>query len=130
MHSTVLIQDFNHLLIMELGNKIVQLRKEKNLTREDLGKQIGTSSAIIGRYERAEIIPSVEVAAKIAEALEVTLDYLVGNSSAIIKDKKMMYRLELLENIGQEDRNVILRVVDSFLKEAQLNSTNLKLAHK
>jgi len=130
LHSIVLIQDFNHLLIMDLRNKIVQLRKEKNLTREDLGKQIGTSAAIIGRYERAEIIPSVEVAAKIAEALEVTLDYLVGNSSAIIKDKKMMYRLELLENIGQEDRNVILKVVDSFLKEAQLNSTNLKLAHK
>ncbi len=42
----------------------------------------------------------------------------------------MIYRLELLDKIGQEDRNIILRVVDSFLKEAQLNSTNFKLAHK
>ena len=42
----------------------------------------------------------------------------------------MIYRLELLDKIGQEDRNIILRVVDSFLKEAQLNSINFKLAHK
>lgn len=115
---------------MDLGNKIVQLRKEKNLSREDLGKLVGTSAAIIGRYERNDITPSVEVAAKIAEALDVSLDYLAGNSTVILKDKKMIYRLELLDKIGPEDRNIILRVVDSFLKEAQLNSTNFKLAHK
>ena len=63
------------------------------------------------------------MAAKIAEALEVSLDYLVGSSSVIVKDKKMLYRLELLEKISEEDKNTILKVVDSYLKEAQLNST-------
>jgi len=32
----------------------------------------------------------------------------------------MLYRLELLDKISEEDRNTILRVVDAFLKEAQL----------
>jgi transcriptional regulator with XRE-family HTH domain len=50
--------------------------------------QIGTFPAIIGRYERNEITPSVEVAAKIADALEVSLDYLVSTSSFVVKDKK------------------------------------------
>lgn len=67
---------------MDLGNKILQLRKNKGLSREDLAKEVGTSGAIIGRYERNEITPSVEVAAKIAEALEVSLDYLAGNVSS------------------------------------------------
>ena len=53
---------------------------------DDLAKAVGTSSAIIGRYERNEITPSVEVAAKIADALDVSLDYLVGASSFVVKE--------------------------------------------
>ena len=78
-------------------------------------------------YIRNEIKSFIKNAAKIAEALEVSLDYLVGSSSVIVKDKKMLYRLELLEKISQEDKNTILKVVDSYLKEAQLNSTQNKL---
>lgn len=113
---------------MEIGNKIVQLRKQKGMGRDDLGKAVGTSGAIIGRYERDEMNPSVDMAAKIADALEVSLDYLVGNTGALVKDKKMVYRLELLEKINDDDRNTILKVVDSFLKDAQMHSTHLKLA--
>ena len=112
---------------MTFSNKVAQLRKEKKLSRDELGKAVGTSPAIIGRYERNEITPSVEVAARIAEALEVSLDFLVGSSAVIVKDKKMLYRLELLEKIPEEDKITILKVVDSFLKEAQLNSTQNRL---
>jgi len=44
-----------------------------------------------------------------------------------VKDKKMLYRLELLDKIAEEDRNTILWVVDAFLKEAQLTTTTKKL---
>lgn len=112
---------------MDLGNMIAKLRKEKNWSREDLGKEVGTSGAIIGRYERNEITPSVEVAANIANALEVSLDFLVGAASATVKDKKMIYRLELLEKIAKEDKDTILKVVDSLLKDAQLTHTHKRL---
>jgi len=112
---------------MDLGNTITQERKAKGLTRDELAAQVGTSGAIIGRYERGEITPSVEVAAKIADALDVSLDYLVGNTTVLVKDKKMLYRLELLEKISGEDRETILRVVDSFLKDAQHHTTSKKL---
>ena len=103
---------------MDLGNKIVQLRKEKDLNRDELGKAVGTSGAIIGRYERNEITPSVEVAAKIADALDVSLDYLVGNTTFLVKDKKMLYRLELLDKI-RKAKNVIYP--DEKLQERYLN---------
>jgi transcriptional regulator with XRE-family HTH domain len=115
---------------MDFGSKIVQLRKDKSLSRDDLAKAVGTSSAIIGRYERNEITPSVEVAAKIADALDVSLDYLVGASSFVVKDKKMLHRLELLEKIDNDDRETILKVVDNYLTSAQLQSTTKKLKQK
>lgn len=112
---------------VDFANKMMQVRKEKNLSREQLGKLVGTSGAIIGRYERDDMKPSIEIATKIAQALDVSLDYLVGASSVIVKDKKMLYRLELLEMISNEDRTTILKVVDSYLKEAQLNVTRGRL---
>lgn len=67
-----------------------QLRKEKNLSREGLAKMICTSGPIIGRYERGDMMPSIEIATKIADALEVSLDFLVGKSSLIVKDDSML----------------------------------------
>jgi transcriptional regulator with XRE-family HTH domain len=112
---------------VDFSNKMTQVRKDKNLSREQLGKLIGTSGAIIGRYERGDMKPSIEIAAKIAEALEVSSDYLVGSFNVIVKDKKMLYRIELLEKISEEDKSTILKVVDSYLKEAQLSSTQNRL---
>ena len=63
---------------------MVTLRKRKNLSQGELGKHVGTSGDIIGKYERDEVKPSIEVASKIADALEVSLDYLVGKTSVEI----------------------------------------------
>lgn len=73
---------------MNIGNKRSDLRKEKGLSRDVLGKLVGTSGAVISRYERKEITPSIDVAKKMADALEVSLDYLTGGTSSMIKDKK------------------------------------------
>ncbi len=112
---------------VDFGSNMAQVRKDKDLSREELGKRVGTSGAIIGRYERDDMKPSVEIAAKIAEALEVSLDFLVGTASVVVKDRKMLYRLELLEKISPEDRATILKVVDSYLKEAQASSLQGRL---
>ncbi len=104
------------------------LRKENGLSRDALGKTVGTSGAVIGKYERDEITPSVEIAKRIADALDVSLDYLAGSTSFPIRDKKMLYRLELMENIDKHQRATILEVVDSLLQSYQLSSTRQKLA--
>lgn len=113
---------------MKIGYKISSLRKQKGLNRDGLGKIVGTSGAVIGRYERDEITPSVEIARKMADALEVSLDYLTGSTNFVIQDKKMLYRLELLQKIAQPERDRILLVMDSLLRDAQINLTQQKLA--
>lgn len=113
---------------MKIGDKISSLRKQKGLNRDELGKIVGTSGAVIGRYERDEITPSVEIAKKMADALEVSLDYLTGSTNFVIQDKKMLYRLELLQKIAQPERDRILLVMDSLLRDAQINLTQQKQA--
>ena len=84
---------------------------------------------MIGKYERDEMTPSVEMAKKIADQIiEVPLDYLVGSSSVLVKDKKMAYRLELLDKLDPKDSDRILSVLDALLRDAQTTQTQQKLA--
>jgi len=45
-------------------------------------------------YASKDMMPSIEIKSKIAEALEVSLDFLVGNSSILVKDKNILNRIE------------------------------------
>ena len=112
----------------DFGNRLKVVREEKGLKREDIAKQIGTSAAIIGRYERNERTPSVDIAKKIAEAMDVSLDYLVGDTSVLVKDKKMMYSLEVLQKVNPTYKDRILYMLDLMLKDAQNNALSDKLA--
>ncbi len=109
---------------MSIGYKISDLQKEQGLSRDALGKKVGTSGSVIGRYEREKITPSIGVAAKITDALDISLDYLTGATSTIVKYKKMLYRLELLQKVSKKERDSILHVMDDFLQTAQLTTLN------
>lgn len=103
---------------MTFGERIIYQRKQKKWSQEDLAKRIGTSAPIIGRYERDEIKPSIEVASRIADELEVTIDYLV-NGTAILLDKKDLKRLQDIQKLNDADREHILTTIDALLRDAK-----------
>ncbi len=106
---------------MTLGEKILRLRKEKKWSQKELAGMIGTSGPVLGRYERDEITPSVEVAKKLAEAFGVTLDYLVDETGAVteVTDREMLNRITEISHLEQEDKKTIIRVIDSLLRDAK-----------
>ena len=73
----------------------------------------------VGRYERDELKPSIEVAAKIAAILGVSLDYLVGATDHYLKDQKMLHRLEELDALTDYDKERILYTLDGLLRDAK-----------
>ena len=101
------LQAFLLLVIMELGQNIMLIRKKKGLSQADLGKIIGTSGDVIGRYERGDIKPSIQVVKKIAESFEVSIDYLVGKTNIIV-DKQVIERLENITNLPDEKKRLYL----------------------
>ena len=80
---------------MTFGERITTLRKQLKWSQDDLAKKAGTSAPIIGRYERNEIKPSIEMAKKIADELEVTVDYLIGGSDQLRLDKNYLSALRI-----------------------------------
>lgn len=106
---------------MTLGQHIIKLRKQKKLSQNDLGKAIGTSGDIIGRYERDEVKPSIEVASKIADVLEVSLDFLIGKQDIEV-DSQLLKRVIDVQQMDEEDKAHILYTLDALIKSVKLKS--------
>ncbi len=66
--------------------------------------------------------PSIETAKKLADALEVSLDYLVGDGELMILNKRTLKRLEDIENLPDEDRTHIFYTLDNLIKAAKLKA--------
>jgi ribosome-binding protein aMBF1 (putative translation factor) len=102
---------------VKFGDRMMQARKEKDLSREELADKIGTSAPIIGRYERGDMMPSVEIATKISEALGVSLDFLVSKSSLLVKDAAMLERLEDIAKLPAAKQTELFNVMDAYLRD-------------
>jgi len=117
--KTSFLKVFCNLLVMNIGKQIADLRKQKGVSRDELGKEVGTSGAVIGRYEREEITPSVEIANKIAKALGVSLDYLVGNTDLELTDK-LMNRIKEVARMTEKDKDYVYTLIDAFIAKNKL----------
>ena len=112
--------------IAALAERIARARKARGLSRAALAEAVGTSPPIIGRYERAEMTPSVATATRIADALEVSVDYLVGRANDVTRDAAGMRRLEDIAALPPERRDVLLDVVDAYLRDVRTRETYLR----
>ncbi len=63
-----------------LSNRLLNLRKEKKLTRPDVANAIGISLKSYQRYETGEREPNASVLAALADLFGVSIDYLLGQS--------------------------------------------------
>ena len=61
-----------------IGKNLQKLRKQKNLTQEALAEQVGVARQTIAKWETGESVPDLEMAAKLASVMEVSLDDLTN----------------------------------------------------
>ena len=104
---------------LNIRERITQLRKQKGWSQNDLAKAIEASRDMIGKYERNDNLPSVEVAFKLADIFEVSVDYLLGKGQHASYDKETIKRLESIENLDLETRKTLFQVIDTFLRDSK-----------
>lgn len=86
------------------------------LAGRDLGKKVGTSGDIIGWYERDEVIPSVEVASKLADVLDVSLDYLLGKTDTLL-DSATLSRTMEISVMPEDDQKQVFLVRNALIRD-------------
>jgi transcriptional regulator with XRE-family HTH domain len=109
----------------DLGKRILELRKKKNLSQTDLATAVGVSYAQIGRYETKSTQPPAEVLKKIADALDTTVDFLVSGDTdqkamSALKDSELLQQFRAVEQMSEEDRSVVKKLIDAFVTKSKL----------
>jgi len=70
--------DGSHDFAASVGERIREARQQKGWTQVELAEAAELSSNYVARLERGELGASLFVASRIAEALDLSLDKLVG----------------------------------------------------
>ncbi|OEK08204.1 transcriptional regulator [Flavivirga aquatica] len=105
--------------ILNIGNRIIELRKQKGWSQTDLAKAIEASRDMIGKYERNDNLPSIEVAFKLADVFDISVDFLLGKGKHSTYDKETIKRLEDIESLDQQTRATLFNVIDTFLRDSK-----------
>jgi|SRR6218665_1604320 len=110
---------------MTVGERIKELRIQKNLTQTDLSKLISFTFIQIGRYETGKSSPSSDVLQRLATALGTTTDYLMKGTedeavAAQLTDKELLKQFRQVEQLSPEDKNLVKTFIDAFLTKRQI----------
>ncbi len=73
---------------MMIGNKIRDLRKEKKLSQNELGKSIGVSQTTVTAWETGRAEPASTYIKKLADFFNVSADYLLGRPEKKISSEE------------------------------------------
>lgn len=103
------------------GKRLRECREDAGLSQQELAKKLITSHSVVGRYERDEMIPSIDVARKMANLLDTTVGYLLGevDDSGTFKDPAMLKRLKDIMLLSDDDRKGILYALDGLIRDAK-----------
>lgn len=103
------------------GKKLREQRDASGLSQSKLAKELGLHPSIIGRYEREEAKPTIDVVKKMAVVLNTTVGYLLGETSEqnLLKDPIMLKRLNDIVDFPDEDRKYILYAIDAMIRDAK-----------
>jgi len=105
------------------GTQLAALRKARGLTQPQLAEMLEISVDMLTYYERRAKNPTVEFVAKVAKALNVSADELLGH--AVKSQRKsgppsqLEQRLQAIRQLPRERQKLVIQVLDTFLRDAQ-----------
>ena len=117
--------------IADFGRKVKKIMKQRGITQTWLAQKIGATEATLSRYVNNSRKPQADIAAEIAEALDVSLDYLMGITGfpAPIKtlSTEETLMLSAFARSSARDRKIIFGVLEDHMTSEELEAfKNLK----
>lgn len=65
---------------MNIGKQILELRKARNITQEELAAELGVTAAAVSKWENGYTLPDILMLCALADYFEVTTDELLGRN--------------------------------------------------
>lgn len=104
---------------MEFSERLKKLRKDAGLTQVDVAEKLGISQPAYASWERGVKKPTQENLVKIAQILNVSIDYLVGNSEEKLDELdniELLFRMNS-KGLTEEEKAVFKKELIEFMEE-------------
>jgi transcriptional regulator with XRE-family HTH domain len=99
------------------AERLVQLRKSKGLSQYELADKAGVSQRVVAHYETVVTNPASATVLRLAKALDVSPDQMMGLKPIKSKDvvsRKTIKDAKKLEELSPQDRKTVMRMVESL----------------
>ena len=101
---------------MEFGERLANIRKQKKMSQQVLAEKVGIHPNVLGRYERGEARPFIEMGLKLSQALQVSADYLLGNSE-LEMDQTILKRIMEVQKLPNDIQEKVFFVMDMAIRD-------------
>ena len=91
---------------MNIGKIILELRKQNNITQEELAAELGVTAAAVSKWENSYTLPDILMLCALADYFGVTTDELLG------RNKQMQYAVIVANetSLGQKIQDMAARM--------------------
>lgn len=79
-------------IIIQISNRLRDLRKEKNITLQELAEAAGVSKAMLSQVENNRTIPSLTVLLNLIKSLNIDFNHFFKDINLLAPDSKVIFR--------------------------------------
>jgi transcriptional regulator with XRE-family HTH domain len=102
-----------------IAQRLARIRRERGMTQVELAQRLGVAQPVVSDYERGELRLHGQLIVKLSEILGVSSEELLGlkkaPSNGVLKNRRLLRRLQAIERLPRRDQQALLRTIDRFL---------------
>lgn len=130
MNMDLFLMSQNEDFRKQLGARIKSLRKQKRWSQKELAAKVDIRFQQLNKYESGLNIPPAEMLIILADALQITTDYLLtGNpvDDNPLSSSRLFRRFQELESFDQDDQDTVIKVIDAVIAKRRVEGAMLSV---
>jgi transcriptional regulator with XRE-family HTH domain len=105
--------------MMSLAKRLIVLRKQKNLTQQQMADTLGIHVNSLKKYEAEQALPSLDALKKIAIALHVSTDFLLFEEHERGPSDDLALQFEAVSQMPDDEQMVVREVLEGLIIKHQ-----------
>lgn len=105
--------------LMNIRDRLIDLRRERNLTQQEMADAIGVHVNQIRRYEAGATQPSLDALKKIALSMNVTIDSLVFAEGERDPSDDLRLHFEAVSRMPEDEKRIVKALLEGMIVKYQ-----------
>ena len=121
--TAMAISDDDREFFVQLGGRIAELRKSKNITQIQMAEALGVAQQTFNCYESGKRRVPVSALATVARALSISIEELLGEASNQRSNKrgpapKLQKQFELITKMPRTKQQFVMDMLDTVIQQS------------